>query len=71
MNLEKINKTIGGHYVKDLRYLPLDNIIVGLVLCPIFGKPTLFDGYVSIQWNKKGVPIKKYKGASNYSIIIN
>lgn len=71
MKLGNITETHGKYPIKNLRFLSLDNIIVGQVLCPIFGKPTLFEGYVSIQWNNKGVPIKKYKGMPEYSITVN
>ena len=68
MELEKITETISGLEVKNLRYNSLDNIIVGQVKCPIFGKATLFEGYVCIQWNKNGFPIRKYKGFKDYKI---
>lgn len=60
--IENIKETVEGYPVKDLRWLPLDNIIVGLVKDPLYGKPTLRDGFVSAQWNKFGKPIKQNKG---------
>ena len=71
MNKERLNKvteTINGYSVKNLRYLKLDNIIIGHVKCPIFGKETLHEGFCSIQWTAKGFPIRKYKGLSEYKI---
>lgn len=70
MQLETIEQTSGGYKLKNLRFIKLDNIIVGQVLCPTFGKPNLYDGYCTIQWNTSGIPIKKYKGMSEYSITI-
>lgn len=68
MELDKITETISGLEIKNLRYIAVDNIIVGHVKCPIFGKATLFEGYVTIQWNKNGFPIRKYKGFEDYKI---
>lgn len=71
MKLETITETTGKHQLKNLRFIELDNIIVGQVLCPLHGNPNLHEGYVSIQWNKHGFPIRKYKGMSEYSITLN
>lgn len=71
MELTNIVTTLGGYPLKNLRFISIDNIIVGQVLCPLFGKETLHDGYVSIQWSSKGIPIKKYKGMPDYSINLN
>jgi hypothetical protein len=60
--LKQITQTVEGHPVKDLRWLPLDNIIVGLVKCPYMGKPTLNEGYVSGMWKRNGSPTNKIKG---------
>lgn len=60
--LKQITQTIEGYPVKDLRWLPLDNIIVGLVKCPYMGKPTLNEGYVSGMWKRNGSPTNKIKG---------
>ena len=60
--IKDITKTVDGYLVKDLRYLTLDNIIVGLVKDPIYGNPHLRDGYISAQWNRYGKPIKLNKG---------
>lgn len=68
MEAPNITETVTGLKVKNLRYNKHDNILVGHVLCPIFGKPTLFDGYCSIQWNINGFPIRKYKNFEEYKI---
>ena len=68
--LKTVNQTVGGYPVKDLRFLPLDNIIVGLVLDPVYGKPTLRDGFIAVQWDKRGRPIKLNKGRSELNITI-
>jgi hypothetical protein len=71
MKLEEIKETIGGYKVKNLRYLPLDNIIVGLVYDPIYGKPNLHEGFISVQWSKLGKPIKLNKGRIELNLKIN
>lgn len=60
--LKQITQTVEGYPVRDLRWLPLDNIIVGLVKCPYMGKPTLNEGYVSGMWKRNGSPTNKIKG---------
>ena len=67
MNLN-VTETVEGYPIKDLRLIPLDNIITGFVRCPIYSKPNLHEGWVTIQWNVKGFPIKKYKGMPEYKI---
>jgi len=67
-NINKVRETISGYYVKNLRYLKLDNIISGHVKCPIFGKERLHDGFISIQWNSNGYPINKHKGMPDYKL---
>lgn len=57
-NLNNITQTVEGYPVKDLRWLPVDNIIVGLVKCPIWGNDNLHGGYVSCKWRKNGACIK-------------
>ena len=55
MEQEQINtikETIEGYLVKDLKWNQLDNILVGLVKCPIIGRDNLHDGYVVCQWRK-------------------
>ena len=36
----------------------MDNVIVGLVKCPIWGKDTLHNGFVSCKWRKNGSNLK-------------
>jgi len=60
--LERINRTLGGYEVKDLRYKPLDRLIVGFVKCPIWGKEILNSGYVSVVWRTNGNVIERYGG---------
>jgi hypothetical protein len=57
--IKHITETIKGYKVKDLRWLPMDNIIVGLVKDPIWGNPKLHDGYVSCKWRKNGACVKE------------
>ena len=52
--LKNITETMGNYPVKDLRWLPTDNIIVGMVEDPIWGKPTLHEGYVTCKWRSNG-----------------
>ena len=61
-NLNQITETISQWVVKDLRYKPMDNIIVGLVQDKLFGNPNFFEGYVSCQWTTRGKPLNKNKG---------
>lgn len=57
-NLDKITQTVEGYPVKDLRWLPVDNIIVGLVKCPVWGRENLHGGYVTCKWRRSGTNIK-------------
>jgi len=69
--LPTITQTVEGYPVKDLRFLPLDNIIVGLVKDPMYGKPELREGYIAVQWNKYGKPIKLNKGRDELILKLN
>ena len=61
MEVNNITETIDGYEVRDLRYKPLDNIIVGLVKDKDYGKES--NGYfISCQWTKQGKPLKLNKG---------
>ncbi len=60
--LKNITQTKGGYPVKDLRLIKLDNILVGMVQCPVLGKETLREGYVCVQWTTKGKPLRINKG---------
>lgn len=67
--LSKISLTTGGLLVRDLRYLPVDNIIVGLVQDTEYGSPVR-DYMIAVQWTKQGKPIKVNKGRKNLEISI-
>lgn len=67
--LKNITTTKNGFPVKDLRWLPVDNIIVGLVKDPLYGKQHIHDGFIAVQWTSKGKPIKLNKGRTE--LIIN
>lgn len=69
--LNKITETIEGYPVKNLRWLPLDNIIVGMVKCPYMGKPNLHEGYISGMWKRNGLPTNKIKGLNHLQLKIN
>jgi hypothetical protein len=66
--LKQITETESGHPLKNLNYKKFDNIISGQIKCPLYSKPHLYDGWVTIQWNVKGFPIRKYKGMNEYKI---
>ena len=68
--LENINETVSGYPVKDLRWKPIDNIIVGKVKCPILGKEHIHDGYVTGTWRKNGSPINSIHGMSDLRLKI-
>ena len=69
--IKDITHTIDELPVKDLRWLPIDNIIVGAVKDPIFGKPELHDGWVIVQWSRYGKPLKQNKGRTELIIKLN
>jgi hypothetical protein len=56
--LKNITETQNCSPVKDLRWLPLDNVIVGLVKDDYWSNVKIHEGYVSgtnkhlYQWNK-------------------
>ena len=54
--LSTVSETTTGLAVKNLKWLPVDNIITGLVYCPILNKT------ISGQWRKNGVPTNGIKG---------
>lgn len=60
--LNKITQTIEGYPVKSLKWNERDNIIVGMVKDPIFGKPSLHDGFIIVQWKRNGTPTNRFKG---------
>jgi|688.fasta_scaffold150702_2 hypothetical protein len=67
-NLDRITETMGGYLVKNLRYKKVDNLIVGMVLDPIWGRDSLHNGFVNICWNKRGKVDKRYGGSSRQDL---
>lgn len=68
--LKLITHTIEGFIVKDLKFNVRDNIIVGLVKHPIFGKESLRDGFICMQWRTNGLPTNKFKGFKELTLKI-
>lgn len=66
--ITNISKTAEGYPVKNLKWNQRDNIIVGMVKCPILGRENLHDGYVCVQWTKFGKPTNKWKGRIDLKI---
>lgn len=60
--LQQITETNEGYTVKELRYNQRDNLIVGRVKCPILGRPTLHDGFVTCCWSINGKVHHRYGG---------
>lgn len=69
--IKDITQTTEGYPVQSLKWNSVDNIIVGLVKDPIFGNPNLRDGFICVQWNKYGKPIKVNKGRTELIIKLN
>ena len=58
--LDKISQTTEGYEVKNLKWNPLDNIIVGQVKDNI--NPNLRGGWTTVQWKRNGTPTNRFKG---------
>ena len=73
MELSKIHitKTVSGYPVKALKWNQLDNIIVGLVKCPLLGDEKRLDGYIVCQWRRNGTPTNRFKGREDLKLDIN
>lgn len=74
MDKEQLNiiiETIEGYPVKNLTWRPTDNIITGLVRCPVFGNPNVHEGFVSGMWRKNGTPTNRIKGMIELTLKIN
>ncbi len=69
--LNQITKTVNGYPVKNLRWLERDNIITGLVKCPLFGNNNLHEGFVSCQWSRHGKPLKINKGREDLKLLLS
>jgi len=63
--LNTITQTATGLAVKNLRWLPTDNIITGLVECPMLNKT------ISGQWRRNGTPTNRIKGRDELKLEIN
>jgi hypothetical protein len=73
MEIEIINtikETIEGYPVKNLKWNQLDNILVGMVQCPLFGRDNLHDGYIVCQWRKNGSATNRFKGREDLKLKI-
>ena len=60
--INNITETIEGYPIKNLKWNQLDNIIVGMVKCPIIGNENLHEGYIICQWRKNGSATNRFKG---------
>lgn len=69
--LNTITETATGIPVRSLRYLKVDNIIVGQVKDSMWGKETLHEGYISGMWTRKGIPTNKIKGREDLKLNID
>lgn len=63
--LNTITQTATGLPVKNLRWLSIDNIITGLVECPMLNKT------ISGQWRRNGTPTNTIKGRAELKLEIN
>lgn len=68
--ITNISKTSDGYPVKDLKWNQRDNIIVGMVKCPILGRDNLHDGYISCQWKRNGYATNLFKGRKDLKLNI-
>ena len=74
MDKEQLNiiiETVEGYPVKNLKWLPTDNIITGLVKCPVLGNPNIHEGFISGMWRKSGLPTNRIKGMKELTLKIN
>ena len=69
MKLDNITETLTKYPVKNLKWNPVDNIIVGQVKCD-YGNPNLYEGYITVQWKKNGTPTNRYKGCDDLKLNI-
>jgi len=70
MDYTKVTHTIEGYLVKDLRFKPVDNIIVGLCKDPIH-PIDLHNGFVAMQWTRQGKPLRINKGRTDLILNFN
>ena len=69
--LNSITQTITGYPVRGLRWKAVDCIIVGQVKCPVLGKESFNDGYISGTWRRNGLPTNFIKGLEDLRLEIN
>lgn len=68
--LEAITQTTEGYEVKELVWKPTDNIIRGLVKCPVTGREKFNNGFVVATWRKNGSLTPRYGGASRTDLYL-
>ena len=66
--LYKIQLTVNGHEVKNLKWLKTDNIITGLVKDPLAPNPKLHEGFCSGQWKSNGTPTNTIRGRNELKL---
>lgn len=69
--LPTITHTIDGYCVKQLKYNKRDNILVGLVKCPIIGNDKFNDGFICAQWRTNGSPTNTFRNRRDLFLKIN
>lgn len=67
-DLSNITKTTEGYEVKNLRWITLDNVIVGQVKCPVLGRDSLHDGFITGAWRRNGTPTNRIKGREDLTL---
>lgn len=65
-----VTQTTAGFEVKNLKWNQRDNIYVGLVKDPVYGRADLHDGFICVQWNKQGYPLKLNKGRTELNLAL-
>lgn len=66
----QVSKTTADYPVKDLRWSERDNLYIGLVKDPVYGREDLHDGFIVVVWNKQGKPQKVNKGRNELIIVL-
>ncbi len=61
--LDTITQTVEGYEVKDLVWKKTDNIIRGLVKCPVVGRESFNNGFIAVTWRKNGSLTQSYGGS--------
>ena len=69
--INNITETVEGYEVKNLKWNTVDNIIVGMVKCPIMGRAELHDGFIIVQWRKNGCATNRFKGREDLKLNIS